>query len=336
MGWQVKLLEHLSDLQIASLIGLDRSDDFNDAETEAPDLILQLTISGEPIAADINRLIEATSQAEWKGQANTLSKDNRIRWQAIEQVSASCEKPETEAMEWQTPKYPPISNCETDFDASSIIRHRRSAQAFDTTAVLPLTQFYRMLDSLLPRQNTTPFDALPWQPRIHLVLFVHRVEGLKPGLYVFPRSDSGKLLLEQNMRDSFDWTRPAICPSTLPLYHLVSANCQNAARTVSCHQDIASNSAFSLSMLAEYEDNISERPWSYRQLYWEAGMVGQSLYLEAEAVAMRATGIGCYFDDAVHEILGIQNKKLQVIYHFTVGLPLLDKRLISLPPYGHL
>ena len=89
-------------------------------------------------------------------------------------------------------------------------------------------------------------------------------------------------------------------------------------------------------MLAEYDQQIKDRPWVYKQLYWEAGMIGQCLYLEAEAANMRATGIGCFFDDAVHVTLGISNKKLQAIYHFTVGTPVLDTRLISLPPYGHL
>ncbi|MDH3347280.1 MAG: hypothetical protein OEM02_04155 [Desulfobulbaceae bacterium] len=34
-----------------------------------------------------------------------------------------------------------------------------------------------------------------------------------------------------------------------------------------------------------------------RLLTWECGLIGQLLYLEAEATEIRATGIGCYFDD---------------------------------------
>lgn len=336
LGWKVQLLDHVSDSQIASLLGLDRNDEFDNAEKEAPDLMLLITTSENTAAPDINTLIASTDHAEWKGKANLLSQNNRIHWPVIDQVVASCKKPETQPARWQAPDYPAITPCETDFDASSIIRQRRSAQAFDTKCVLPLTQFYRMLDSLLPRENTAPFDALQWQPRIHLVLFVHRVEGLRPGLYVFPRSETGKSLLKQNLRDSFDWSRPPICPEILPLYHLVSANSQNAARTVSCHQDIAANGAFCVSMLAEYENHVTDRLWTYRQLFWEAGLIGQSLYLEAEAVGVRGTGIGCFFDDAVHEIMGINNKSLQVVYHFTVGAPEIDARLISLPPYGNL
>ena len=63
-------------------------------------------------------------------------------------------------------------------------------------------------------------------------------------------------------------------------------------------------------------------------------MIGQVLYLEAEAIGLRGTGIGCFFDDGVHEMLGLPGKALQSLYHFTVGLPLNDARLVSLPPYA--
>ncbi len=58
------------------------------------------------------------------------------------------------------------------------------------------------------------------------------------------------------------------------------------------------------------------------------------LYLEAEAVGIRATGIGCFFDDAVHQLLGIKDDSYQSLYHFTVGYPIEDTRLITMPPYS--
>jgi hypothetical protein len=73
--------------------------------------------------------------------------------------------------------------------------------------------------------------------------------------------------------------------------------------------------------------------WFYRRLFWEAGAVGQVLYLEAEAHGVRATGIGCYFDDPVHQALGLGDATFQSLYHFTVGGPVDDPRLTTLPPY---
>jgi hypothetical protein len=71
----------------------------------------------------------------------------------------------------------------------------------------------------------------------------------------------------------------------------------------------------------------------YRNLFWEAGLVGQVLYLEAEEASIRSTGIGCYFDDPVHEVFGISSRDWQSFYHFTVGGAVEDKRLTTLPAY---
>jgi hypothetical protein len=87
-------------------------------------------------------------------------------------------------------------------------------------------------------------------------------------------------------------------------------------------------------MLAELEARLERHgPWLYRALHWEAGLLGQLLYLEAEAAGLRGTGIGCYFDDSVHELLGIQGRRLQCLYYFTVGRAVEDPRLRSLPAY---
>jgi hypothetical protein len=38
----------------------------------------------------------------------------------------------------------------------------------------------------------------------------------------------------------------------------------------------------------------------------------------------------------VHEIVALKGLSLQSIYHFTIGGPVEDRRLTTLPPYGHL
>jgi nitroreductase len=105
---------------------------------------------------------------------------------------------------------------------------------------------------------------------------------------------------------------------------------------VSCHQEIAGFSAFSVGMIAKFRKIVATRPYLYRHLFWEAGMIGQVLYLEAEAHGVRGTGIGCFFDDAVHEIMGFSDNHYQSLYHFTIGKPIEDPRLTTHPPYGHL
>ena len=93
-------------------------------------------------------------------------------------------------------------------------------------------------------------------------------------------------------------------------------------------------SFFSLGMVADFADPIvAHGDWFWRRLFWEAGMVGQVLYLEAEAEEARATGIGCYFDDPVHELLGLEDDEFQSLYHFTIGIHVEDTRLTTLPAY---
>jgi len=88
-------------------------------------------------------------------------------------------------------------------------------------------------------------------------------------------------------------------------------------------------------MIVEYMDSLAVYGAGfYRNLFWEAGLVGQVLYLEAEASGVRATGIGCYFDDPVHEVFGISSRNWQSFYHFTVGGPVEDGRLTMLPAYS--
>ena len=36
---------------------------------------------------------------------------------------------------------------------------------------------------------------------------------------------------------------------------------------------------------------------------------------------------------AVHQLLGLEGSTFQSLYHFTVGGPVLDKRIMSLPAY---
>ncbi len=47
----------------------------------------------------------------------------------------------------------------------------------------------------------------------------------------------------------------------------------------------------------------------------------------------RATGIGCFYDDPVHDVLGLSGHEWQSLYHFSMGMPLEDSRLTTEPGY---
>jgi len=168
------------------------------------------------------------------------------------------------------------------------------------------------------------------------MLFVHRVDGLTPGLYFLVRDQRKFPVIQHAMNPELTWTKAPGSPDDLPLYWLLEGEAKRLAAQVSCHQDIAGDSVFSLGMLAEFEGLLRERgAWWYPRLFWEAGLLGQVLYLEAEAAGVRGTGIGCFFDDPVHEIAAVKGLSLQSLYHFTIGGPVEDRRLMTLPPYFH-
>src|SRR5262249_5283812 len=189
----------------------------------------------------------------------------------------------------------------------------------------------------LARPGVPPWDVLPWAARVHLGVFVHRVEGLAPGLYAFERSAAVHARLRAATRARFRWERPPGCPGHLPLFLLAERDLRDVSRIAGCHQEIAADGAFSLAMIAKFGGVLRTRgPWWYRYLHWEAGALGQVLYLEAEAAGIRGTGMGCYFDDVVHELLGLADQEFKALYQFRAGGPVEDRRLTSWPPYGHL
>jgi hypothetical protein len=269
-----------------------------------------------------------TAWEEWSGVPSLLDPKPMYRWPVIEEVA--------QATRGAAPVYDGVSvESESiairhgDLDAASVILKRRSAQAFDGQSVMPLEIFRRILRALLP--GGSPVWAMwPHAPRVHPVVLVHRVEGINPGLYCLPRDAGSGEALKSAMRKEFEW---ASADTGLPLYRLVAARAANTARTVSCHQDIASMSAFTLMFVAEFEAPVMENPAAYRHLHWEAGMLGHCVSLEAEAAGWRGTGIGCFFDDADHEVLGFSDTRFQVIYHFAVGMAVEDPRLTTLPAY---
>jgi hypothetical protein len=203
----------------------------------------------------------------------------------------------------------------------------------DAVTSVPATAFFAILDRLLPRPGVPPLDVLSWSPRVHPVLFVHRVDRLAPGLYLLERAPGALEDVRTAFRPSFAWKSVDFAPPELPLFLLERGDTRSLARVASCLQEIAADSAFAVAMLADFR-GLEDGPWWYRRVHWEAGVLGHALYLEAEAARVRGTGIGCFFDDAVHETLGLGDGRFRDVYHFTVGGGVEDHRLATTPGYG--
>ena len=338
LGWSALLLDSFADDDVATVLGIDRAADFagiDPHDREHPDAVI--LVSRSQVSALPPVLSLATFRAgAWTGRANQLS-PSHFDWELIDAVAKATWKPSLDSREpIDYAVLPPLSSS-CLISAATLIRQRRSCQALDGQTSIPAESFYRMLDHLLPRPHVPPWDALSWLPQLHAGIFVHRITGLTPGLYMFERDQAIHDRLRAALRPTFLWTKPLDCPVHLRLYCLMTGDLRRTAQIVSCHQEIASDGAFSLGMIADFSQTIQKKgAWWYRRLFWEAGILGQVLYLEAEAAGARSTGIGCYFDDTFHEVLGQVSNEFQDLYHFTVGRPVEDHRLITLPPYAHL
>lgn len=344
LGWEVVPLN--SDAEtLRHCLGLDRPDDFPPSryaftETEEPEILLALRSPGLQAPPAVDGLASWLNAADWQGKPSRIDPSPGYRWPAIDQVAAASRESISAPEALPFAHLPPLAPHPTSAGAAEIIRQRRSGQRFDPRHNLPKTAFYRLLDAVLPRPQS-PWLAQQAAPRIHLLLFVLRVDGLPSGLYLLPRTPAAALELPAAMDDQrFAARRPVAefdsdCPPHLGLIQLAEMGLQEMqrlARSLSCHQDIASTSAFSLGMLGEFETAAVDGH-GYRNLLREAGLLGQVLYLEAEAAGVRGTGIGCFFDDPVHQQFGLTGQRYQSVYHFTVGTPITDDRIETGPPY---
>ena len=238
LGWSASLLDGLADETIDDLLGLSRAEDFDGVEREHPVAILavwptHVAGGGQACAQpDVPRhvdpaLVHDLARACWHGAANRLSRDEPVSWEAIDEVAAATLKPAGVAQGFDTLDLTVAERnglaSEDGPPAGKIILQRRSLQACDGQTSIAAESFYRMLTRLLPRvelpasQRPMPWDTMTGNPAIHLGLFVHRVTGLEPGLYLLARDPTKMGSLKRAMNPDFDWSTPPGCPAELPL-----------------------------------------------------------------------------------------------------------------------
>ena len=329
-GWKMTLLPQISEETLNRFLGFDQLK-WVDGEPEHADCLCWVSNKhADPI--EISEWFSCQQDLEYEHPPNCLSREH-VDWEIIDMVQKASQINNPVFLE--TTHYPKSAHHKltSKYTAEAIIRRRRSAQNYNQQASrTDLSTFTHALEKTLPG-NDCPFDVLPYQAQVHLAIFVHAVEGLDPGLYMLVRNPRHFESLKNHMHSSFHWTQ---VKEHLPFYFLQSGNFRARAESVSCTQAIAGDSAYALGMLAHFDSVLMEDPSMYPRLFWETGLVGQVLYLEAEAHGLRATGIGCFFDDEMHSLLGLEGCEWQSLYHFTVGKHVDDARIETKPPYFHL
>ncbi len=282
-------IAHFSDLRLASALGLAESD-------EAPMAFL---------------LFPSRNNAEWDersiapreaflGTANELSKEE-MPYELLLGMHRSTILPDrVDPLPLVPPMNPPIADDPSpppepfreparDMPLGPTVRRRRSALDFDAhTLPMERGELEQLLDfatrdwpadwrgSFSGEAATVGMGA----DFVTLYLYVHHVRDCEPGVY---RWDASNRRLDQ----------------------LHCANVERVAAYLSLEQSLAGNACFAVSMIADLA-TAAERFGNrgYRYVHFEAGAIGQRLYLGAEALGWNATGIGAFYDDDVHRYLG--------------------------------
>ncbi|MNZ35297.1 Nitroreductase family protein [compost metagenome] len=325
---------------LAQLAGSDRLSEFParkraESEVEEAEILLAVGLTGAPPAPlPVAELQALAASAQWHGVASPIDRQPMYSWPLIAEVAAASRR-EDGAVPPAAVLAPPRPRApgEAAQPLQQLILGRRSAQRFDHQHHMTLAQFTALLARLQPAAGV-PWDVFAATPRAALLLFVSHVEGLVPGLYLLPRSEAQLSALRPLLAERFRlWPIPGI-ESLLQLSALEPVALARIARSLHCHQELASTACFAVGMLCEFDAALAAGPAAYRALHREAGLIGQALYLEAEVHGLRGTGIGCFFDDPVHELLGLSGTAWQSLYHFTVGRALDDARIETAPAYA--
>jgi SagB-type dehydrogenase family enzyme len=304
MGCETFAIGHFLDDEIAECSRLHGD--------EWPMLIVELRGGSIPVLEQHEREREldeprAGGTVWYSGQANQLSREvvvypridqiqdaTKLRDRASRTISAA--KPPTRGS--GEIKLPAFASSRRSF--GEVARKRRSALDFvGGRQFISLAQLSVIL-AVTAKPIRADFDG----PRfINLYVYAHRVEGLDAGVYRF-------------------WPEPG------ELERIKCGDQRVASAGLSLGQDLAGNACVAFSMIGDIERAVrAHGDRGYRYVHFEAGAIGHKLYLAAEALGLGATGIGAFYDEAVHDYLNVTADQGQVVYHFAIGYPVIDPRL---------
>ena len=237
-----------------------------------------------------SRHVSAEHVTSFVGEANVLSTEC-VPYPAIDAVHATTSLPECTTV-GKMEESPRVNGPECPSRPfGDVARSRRSALDFvGGKQSMTRDQLLAILQVAAPQE-------------LELYIYLHRVAEFEPGVYQY--SSTGNAL------------------------KLIRAGDQRlTAAALSLQQDLAGNACIAISMVANLERMCAQHgPRGYRYAHFEAGAVGQRLYLAAESLGLRATGMGAFFDDEVHRYLNLTPAEGEVVYHFAIGYPVRDDRI---------
>ena len=216
-----------------------------------------------------------------------------------------------------------------DLSFAQVARQRRSAVDFDGTTSITSAAFFAMLECLMTRSDTPPWNVL-----------------------VSP----AQCILRSWCIASRDWRLACMCWSEIRKHcraciHRCAPNGygkkrdrKSAALFSAAVRFARLSKVYSLSseycgrflLCARHADAVCKRPTGTMAL--PSSIVGMRHARPHALPRSRSRwstryGIGCFFGDQMHALLGLKDHAWQSLYHFTVGGAVDDQRLSSEPPY---
>jgi len=274
---------HFPDDEIAQLWRLHHD--------EWPMLIVEIT-NNAPVCEP-----DGCETVWYGGQTNQLSKET-VAYPRIDKIHEATKLTgRAPARSREIRRAPPAFTIRSFGD---VARRRRSALDFQGGAKSMTLEQLRAVLTAATQPLSADFAGTRF---IQLYLYVHRVDGLEPGVY-------------------------KLWPENAELERIKTGDQRVSAAGLSLGQDLAGNACVAFSMIGGLERAArAHGDRGYRYVHFEAGAIGQRLYLSAEAHGLGATGIGAFYDDAVHRYLDLAPEQGQVVYHFAIGYPVPDPRL---------
>jgi SagB-type dehydrogenase family enzyme len=182
-----------------------------------------------------------------------------------------------------------------------VVRRRRSA--LDFTGGDRAIE-HEQLAVLLQAALGPPAARFDFGRFVELYVYVHRVRDVEPGVYRV--SNAGEIA------------------------QLWSGDQRAIAAELSLDQALAGNACVVFSMIGDLEAATRRHgDRGYRYVHFEAGAIGQRLYIAAEALGFQSTGMGAFYDDLVNRYLKLAPEAGQVVYHFACGYAVDDNRLLQ-------
>ena len=286
LGWHCRVARHLADESIANIIGTSSENGGVAMVIRVPRRSVEDTSSMHFCSCERDKVAEETVLSA-RGLAGArfgrpLKDEEMEKNPLLDAIQAATRKPETRRC---PRRHQSTTTPKKRKDFVAVARRSRAATRFDPydEAHLAASDFYAILQGLVDDDDGfLDSFAPPPRPVSFMLLFVHRVFDVAPGLYAFVRSLPQNIdAVTQALRDrvakgNATWGPP---PDSCPLFLrsristlLAPADLRHFAREFTCDQALAADGFLTFVIFADFGPVFfGPAPWRYKELHREAG-----------------------------------------------------------------